>query len=254
MWKIVLILFQTFFIAGCAVTRNLSIDKDYNSDKFNSGSVTEDTRQQNITNSGFFIEKAEIEVNNSKGKQKFIANIRFEPPDKYLISLKSKSGIEGARIYLSDDTILVNDRINQTEYYGTPYYLKKKYGFSISTLPLIFGDLVLEKNFKDRSEGCSEGILKLKCEVKGVALNYSVDCKKRKVIMVNQINNIANPEIKIMYDGFHNLKDILVPGIIEVEEYQYNTAIKIRVLKVERPWNGNIGFIPGKGYKLIELL
>jgi hypothetical protein len=117
-------------IAGCSVTRNVIVEKHDNTYRFSSDNITESVSQQNITNSGFFIEKAEIEINNDKGKEKFIANIKFELPDKYLISLKSRSGIEGARIYLSKDTILVNDRINQIEYYGTSFYIRKKYGFS----------------------------------------------------------------------------------------------------------------------------
>ena len=31
-------------------------------------------------------------------------------------------------------------------------------------------------------------------------------------------------------------------------------VIKIKVIKVDAPWSGNIKFIPGKGYELIELI
>jgi hypothetical protein len=241
-------------ITGCSVTRNVIIETPDISKRFNSDNVAESVRQQNITNGRFFIEKAEIEVNNNNSKKKFIANIKFEPPDKYLISLKSRSGIEGARIYLSNDTILVNDRIDQIEYYSTSFYLRKKYGFSMSTLPVIFGDLVVEENFKNNSNKCLENKMKLECEVKGLALNYNIDCKKRKVIVVDQINNLVQPAIKIKFDRFHILGDILIPGTIELEDYQYNTTIKIKVIKIEKSWNGNIKFIPGKGYELIELV
>jgi hypothetical protein len=232
-------------IAGCSVTRNVIVEKPDNTNRFTSDNIAESVSEQNITNGGFFIEKAEIELNNDKGKEKFIANIKFEAPDKYLISLKSRSGIEGARIYLSKDTILINDRINQIEYYGTSFYLRKKYGFSMSTLPLIFGDLVVEGNFKNNGN---------KCEVKGVDLNYSIDCKKRKVILVNQINNLVQPGVKIKYDRFHIIGYILVPETIELEDYQYNTSIRIKVIKIVKPWNGNLKFVPGKGYELIELV
>jgi len=252
--KVVIISIQCILIAGCSVTRNVIVEKPDNTNRFTSDNIAESVSEQNITNGGFFIEKAEIELNNDKGKEKFIANIKFEAPDKYLISLKSRSGIEGARIYLSKDTILINDRINQIEYYGTSFYLRKKYGFSMSTLPLIFGDLVVEGNFKNNGNKCIEDRLKLECEVKGVDLNYSIDCKKRKVILVNQINNLVQPGVKIKYDRFHIIGYILVPETIELEDYQYNTSIRIKVIKIVKPWNGNLKFVPGKGYELIELV
>jgi Domain of unknown function (DUF4292) len=239
---------------GCSVTRNVIVETQDKSNRYNSDNVAESVRQQNITNSGFIIGKAEIEINKNKSKEKYLANIKYDPPDKYLISLKSRSGIEGARIYLTNDTILVNDRINQIEYYGTSFYLRKKYGFSMSVMPLIFGDLVVEENFKNPENKCLEDNLKFEFKVKGIALNYIIDCKKRKVILVEQINNLAQPGIRIKYDRFHILGDILVPEAIELEDYQYNTTIRIKILKIEKPWKGNIKFIPGKGYELIELV
>ena len=90
-----------------------------------SSNVFESTKNQNITNNGFFIQKAEIEIVTGEGKEKYLASIKFEKPDKYLISVKSRTGIEGARIYISNDSILVNDRINKKLYSGNTFYLKR---------------------------------------------------------------------------------------------------------------------------------
>jgi hypothetical protein len=109
-------------------------------------------------------------------------------------------------------------------------------------------------NFRNNDNKCIEDRLKLECEVKGVNLNYSIDCKKRKVILVDQINNLVQPGVKIKYDRFHIIGDIFVPETMELIDYQYNTTIKIKVIKIKKPWNGNIKFIPGKGYELIELV
>ena len=40
----------------------------------------------------FFIQKAEIEVINQDGKEKYLSTIKYEKPDKYLISIKSRTG------------------------------------------------------------------------------------------------------------------------------------------------------------------
>jgi hypothetical protein len=241
------------FISGCSVTRNLDKRASFNSGKLISENVLESVRTQNLTDSSFFIQKAEIEVNTQNGKERFIGNIKFEYPDKYLISIKSRSGIEGVRIYISKDTILVNDRMNKKIYYGTSYYLKKKYGISQSCLPLIFGDIVLNKDCEDGQGKCLENLLKISCLVDGVMLSYDIDCQKGKVILADQINNFVPQGIKIKNESFYNIGHILIPKIVELEDSEFNESIRIKILKVEFPWHGTVRFIPGKGYELIEL-
>ena len=254
MRKIGFILIITIFICSCSVTRNIGKEKTINSNKLYSNNVLESVKNQNITDSSFFIQKAEIEVINDSGKERFIGNIRYEFPDKYLISLKSKSGIEGARIFISNDTILVNDRINKKLYSGTPFYLKKRYGLSQNCLPIIFGDIVTDKSYADAQEKCSGDRVIINCMINGIILNYNIDCRKRKVILVDQINNSSQQGLKIKYDSFFNIGNILIPRIVELEDIQYNITIKIKVLKVEYPWKGTVKFIPGNGYELIKLV
>lgn len=254
MRKIAIILLLGIFSTSCSVTRNkgernLEISKD-----LLSGNILESIKKQNITNRSFFIQKAEIEIITQNGKLKLIGNIKFENPDKYLISIKNRTGIEGARIYISNDTILVNDRINKKLYSGSSLYLKRKYGITTSFLPLIFGDILLDEKNEEGKEKCSGDKLNIDYLVQGVLLNYDIDCKKRKIILVNQINNFVQKGIEIKYESFINSGNILIPTIIELEDSQFNTTIKIRIVKIEFPWNGSVEFVPGKGYELIELL
>lgn len=254
MQKVIIILLLGVFSGGCSLTRNRNSRDSEISKELLSEEVLESVKNQNITNSGFFIEKAEIEVITQNGKEKLISSVKFEQPDKYLISIKSRTGIEGARIYISDDTILINDRINKKMYFGSSFYLKRKYGLTTNFLPLIFGDIVLEKNYKESKEKCSGEKLNTDCVVQGVILNYDISCKKRKTIFVNQVNNFIQPGIEIRYDNFINSGNLLLPTKIELEESQYNMAIRIKIIKIELPWNGNVEFIPGRNYEIIELL
>ena len=242
------------FMGSCFVSRNAGNDVKRNSKVLISGNVLESVKSQNITNSNFFIKKAEIEVVSQNRKEKFIGNLKFENPGKYLVSIKSRAGIEGARIYISGDTILVNDRVNKKMYFGTSFYLEKKYGLTQNCLPLIFGDVVFEKNDLDKKERCSGDKLNINCTVKEIALKYDIDCKIKKAISVNMITSDAQPYILIKYGSFVNIENILIPRIVEFEDTQYNTKIKVKILKVELPWNGSVKFIPGKGYELIELV
>ena len=254
MRKTLTILFLVIFLGSCSVFRNRNTEIYINQNISDSGNILESVKNQNITAKGFFIEKAEIEISTQNGKQKFIGNVKFEYPDKYLISIRSRSGIEGARLYISGDSVLVNDRINKKMYIGNSFYFKRKYGLNQKFLPLIFGDIVEARNCEKLADKCVGDKLNLDCEAYGVKLNYDIDCKRRKTIVVNQINDMSRKEITITYEKFFGLGSILVPGIVELEDSKYNTKIRIKYLKVESPWKGSIKFIPGKGYELIELI
>lgn len=242
------------FIGGCSITRNVEHGALENSKKLLSLNVSESVKDQNLTDSSFFIQKAEIEIINQNGKEKFIGTVKYEKTEKYLISIKGRTGIEGARIYITKDSILINDRINKKVYFANSFYLKSKYGLPMSCLPLIFGDIVLEKKCDTGQVRCSEDKLKIDCNVNGLRLSYVIDCKKRKVILVNQMNNFVQDGIKIKYESFFKLGNKFIPRVVELEDTQYNISIKIKFLRVEFPWNGTVKFVPGKGYELIELV
>jgi hypothetical protein len=241
-------------LGGCSISKKLENTTSEYSSKHITDNILEDVKEKNITNLNFYIEKAEIEILTERGTEKYTGNIKFEKPDKYLISLKSRSGIEGDRIYISNDSILVNDRINRKLYYANASYLEKKYGFNISCLPLIFGDIVLEKGYEESKGKCLEKRFKIDCLVKGLRLSYNIDCNKRKVISVYESNNYVQQSFRIKYDSFLSIKDFLIPKIMEFEENQNNIHIRIKIKKVEFLWNGSIKFIPGRGYELIKLV
>ena len=254
MRKVILISILGIFIGSCSVTRSLKKNKDENSNLVFSDNVLEDVKEQNITNTSFFIQKAEIELITENGKEKFLASIKFEKPDKYLVSLRSKAGIEGARIYISGDTILVNDRINKRMYFGTSFYLKKKFGLTQTFLPLIFGDIIMNSDCEKSKGKCVDNKLNVSCIQKGVKLSYEIDCRKRKSVSVTQMNNFAMEGFKITYGGFYRLENEFIPKSVEFKDIQYNSTINIKILKAELSWNGTVKFVPGKGYELIELL
>jgi Domain of unknown function (DUF4292) len=252
--KIVAILILLILIQGCSVTRKIENNINENSGKKAIKNVLEDIEEQNITNNNFLIQKAEIQIESGDRKEKYLANIKFERPDKYLISIKSRTGIEGARIYISNDSVLVNDRINKKLYVGTSFYIEKKYGLSLSCLPLIFGDIVLNRNDKGNSQECNGDKLNINSMVKGVLLNYEIGCRERKTKVVNQLNSLNEKRFEIKTTGFWKIGNILIPKRTEFEDYQQNIKILIRYIKVEIPWGGSVKFSPGKGYELIKLV
>lgn len=241
-------------IQGCSVKRRIGNKVNESSEKTITKNVIESIEEQNITNNNFLIQKAEIQIEAGDSKEKYLANIKFEKPDKYLISIKSRTGIEGARIYISEDSVLINDRINKKLYVGTSFYIEKKYGLKLRCLPLIFGDIVLNKNDKRNSKECEGDKLNINSIEKGVLLNYEIGCRERKTKVVSQLNSLNEKRFEIKTNGFWKIGNILIPKRIEFMDYQQNLRILIRYIKVEIPWGGNVKFSPGKGYELIKLV
>jgi hypothetical protein len=254
LWKIVVIVILEFFSAGCSVIRNTSNRDLEISKEFLSENILESVKNQNITNDNFFIQKAEIEIITQNSKERLIGSVKFIHPDKYLISIKGRTGIEGARIYTSGDTILINDRINKKMYSVSSLFLKRKYGLSTNFLPLFFGDVILEKNSERNKASCSGDKLNFDCAVQGIFLNYEINCKKGKTILVKQHNSVDLKSIDIKYSSFIKSGNLLMPENIELIDSQNNIKLKIKVVKMQQPWNGRIEFIPGRDYEIIELL
>jgi len=244
--KIIFTFIVGIMLSGCSVTKNRVTGDNA---KLLTGTVLENAEIQNITNNGFFIQRAEIEILTPGGREKLIGTIKFEKPDKYLISLKSRTGIEGARIYITKDTILVNDRINKKLYSGTAEYLKLKYGVSQNLLPLLFGDVILNAECENVSIKCKDNKGRFNCPFKGVYLNYIIDCEASKTSMVS----FGEQGVSMKYDNYFVLNTFMIPRNVDFNSSRYDTSIKIKIAKAEYPWNGNISFVPGKGYELIEL-
>ena len=254
MQKIAFVLFMAYISTGCSVVKNVR-SKDYG---FSGRLITEQTLEglkiQNVTENNFYIRKAEIEIITLAGREKFLGSLKFERPGKYLISIKSRTGIEGARVLISDDTLLINDRINRKQYYGSADYLLKKFGISNSVLPVILGDYIGDKISGNFNSECLDGKLDVESIKSGMKIKYLIDCKKGKPILAITENNVDKENIKITYEDFIKKRDFLTPTKIEIFDPQRNTTIKIKILKMESPWDGTIEFIPGNRYKILQLL
>lgn len=254
MQKINFILFLVILCTGCSAIRKGGSTNYELSNEIVAEKLLENVIKRNITTNSFFIQKAEIEITTPEGRKKLLASLKFESPDKYLISIKSRAGIEAARIFISDDSILINDRINRKQFYGSPQCLKSKYGITTSGLPVMLGDYVDNNLSYNNQAKCSEGKLNIDGIVNGIRIKYVIDCEKEKSILAIHENNMSDGGIEIQYSDFLKNGNILIPGKIEIKDVQRRTKIEIRIQKIESPWNGNIDFIPGYKYEKIQLL
>jgi hypothetical protein len=242
------------FTVQCSVNRKGKSYTKGTSIETESGSILEKVVKQNITGSNFFIEKAEFSINSAAGEKDGIGTIKFMLPDKYLVSLKSKAGIEIARIYLTEDSVMINDRLNKKLYYGSASDMKRKYGLTTSILPVILGDFINDLEGSVEKPECKDGFLNMSAVIKDIRIKYSIDCKYGKCIQTLPANELKTNGFKIEYTDFINTGGINIPGKISISEKQNNTRIEIKILKIVIPWEGSIEFIPGRQYEKIHLL
>ena len=247
-------MFLGIFVGACSVSRKMRSDTYPVSGDSSSGNVFERVIKQNFTSEGFYVQKAEIEFITQTEKKKFLGSIKFKYPDKFLISLKSRTGIEGARIYINKDSVIVNDRINKKMYFGTAMDLKRKFGLNQSFIPLLFGDMFTDNRFNAEEGKCVDNKLRVNWNVRGVAMIYNIDCKRSKIAQINLENNNLKENINISYSNFIFLNKSLIPRNIEIEDVKYSIKVRIKIIKTEYPWNGDVRFVPGKGYEIIEIL
>jgi hypothetical protein len=240
-------------ITACAVSRKKIGQTNTTGVKPVVGNLSEIILNQNITGKSFYIEKAEFRIKSGEGEKSGLGTIKFLMPDKFLISIKSNTGIEVVRIFLTGDSIMVNDRFNKKIFYGSASYLKNKYGITTSLLPVLLGDYVNDEKIDSSRISCEEGMLSIGAVVEKAKVNYVIDCQQGKSILTKPEDSTGENLVEIYYTEFFQANNISIPGKIEIVEKKGNTRIELRIQKIISPWDGSIEFIPGKQFEKIRL-
>jgi hypothetical protein len=210
--------------------------------------------EQNITKENFNISKADIEIVSDSDRKALIASVKFCKPDKYLISIKSKTGIEVARIYITNDTLLINDRFNRIQYYGSPGVLYDRYGITNELFSLVFGDYKDFKRINNDDYICKDDILEIICAEKNTEIIYRIDCSRNKVIAAILKSQDGRRELIFTFTDFMMMNNISLAQEIKLTGIPGIDLLKISIRKIDFPWEGVIEFIPGNRYEKIEIL
>ena len=203
----------------------------------------------NLSTRNFYIQKAEVELRKGKEKERFIATWKYELPGNSLISIRTRTGIEVARIFLTKDTLLVNDRMNRILYYGKPGFIHRNYGIPQEFLPLIIGDYLKGTDSKGESINCAGGKAIKAAAIKGIKVEYIVDCKLDKLMGIDIFSAERAKSAEFRFSDFIKRNGGLLASRIQIKYYDMNAGVSIKIEKIETPWDGKINFIPGKGYE-----
>jgi hypothetical protein len=247
----ILIAVLLYASAGCSVLKKNTTEPLPTTDSAVLN-LLKQTRDQNISNNGFFIQRGRISTSGAVGRINLMFTLKFSGNGEYLISLRSGTGMEAFRVFLTKDTVLINDRINQNVLCGDPYEFARITGVPPDLMVIIFGDIFRESNKAVIFEDKSRNEIKIDDYFLGLQVKSIVDSKIKKVKSVMLTTGIPDEFIEINYSKYKGDK-FKIPGMIEVNDFRRNVKITVRIEKYSAPWYGELEFVPGKGYGLKKL-
>lgn len=242
--------FIWLLIQGCSTIKKTElIEKAERS----SGESMSNIVENNISNHSFYIQKADITINEDNSSTRFFAIIKFKIPDSLMISFRARLGFEAARMLLTKDTLIISDRINKKTRIGKPEELRNKYGIEPELVFTVVGDFIVNDKDKKGRFKCIDGLFIKDYRVGERQLSYTIDCRKEKVISTNFIGDKKTGSLKLDFSGFFRLGRVAVPGLIEARSDLSNLRISMKIEKIEIDYRGNIGFRSPSNYKVIGL-
>ncbi len=253
MRKVVTIILLGFFLSGCSVSKRrreapLKVEAFSDTEKF-----YDDLKQTNLSSGGFYISRADIDLSTPSLDIKLIGTIKFRFPDSLFVSLRTRTGIEAGRLLLTDDTILVNDRINRMIYYGDPEDLEKKFGISSMAVFAVFGDFIGKPELQTRPVNCIGGTHFCETRLGEYTLKYEIDCYNKKANKAVLSGNTPAKGVQAFFSDFNRYGNVRAPGNIKVLMNDNKGSFTAEIRNIQTDWKGEIDFITGRNYRKVRI-
>ena len=236
-------------LTGCAVSGKLGDNSNVSS--YNTKEILKSTSLKNLTATGFFIQKGRITTYSSEARIVLFFTMKYSTSGNYLISLRGRTGIEAFRVFMTKDTILVNDRLNQRLLYGNPKDFAYISGLPVELLKISVGDFFVNKPSLETAPA-NPGEIRLIDYFEGLSIHSSIDSRREKLkeIYINSGDggNGISLEFSKYRDDSYN-----VPRKIEINDAYRKIKFVIQIDKYIAPWVGEFEFIPGKNYNRTPL-
>lgn len=253
MQKTVVILVVLLLITNCSVSRLKTKERSAAYD-YETGSLEVNRLDEyNLTNLSFYIQKAEIEVISRGDKESLLASVKYRFPDSYLISLRTRTGIEAARVLIRSDSVFINDRINRTLYYGSRKAVIRKYGLNDDVLPVFFGDYVASGAKVAPVYKCNNGVATIETVTDGIRAVYNIDCKSKRAVSVSVFRENGKDPVSFTFEDHNSIGNVSFGNKVTIENIYGYERVNIEYSKIEAPWEGSFVFIPGRNYEYIEV-
>jgi hypothetical protein len=251
MRKIKIILLIALITSSCSVLRRKRTVPEVSMER--RLTLTERIRENNITRRDFNIRKAEIEIVTPELNQKLLANLKFKYPSTYLLSIRTRTGLEAARVYITEDSVMINDRINRKLFYGATGYIGEKYGISANVLPLIFGDIISNINYTEINDKCINGETLFEGNYNDKIITGTIDCRKAKMLYTRIESQLGTNAVNIDFNDFKKSGQIEFPLNISIKSAEEESVIILRINNIEFLKIEEISFVPGNRYERVLL-
>lgn len=252
MHKIVSFILLIFILLqGCSIFRKTGVK---NFQKAEGEIRAKDIVSNNLSNNSFYIQKASIAVTDGSISSRFLATLKFRYPDSLQISLKAKIGYEAVRIFMTKDTLIINDRINKKLRVGNPQDLRKKYGVDPDLIFVLLGDFIIDPEAESVNIKCHNGFADNRFVVGGRNLDYKIDCKLKKITGAQFEGEMKTGNLSIEFSGFYDVDGLIIPGVTLVSSDKSALTATIEVEKANRRYQGIIGPMKaGNNYDILRL-
>jgi hypothetical protein len=240
-------------LASCSATRKGRNTVNYQKTESSGVNSLEAIFKNNISNNDFNIQKADINVVQDNISVRLMADLKFKKPDSLLITVRSRSGIEAGRAFISRDTLIIKDRVNKKLLIGIPEAIGAKYGIDPSFIFILLGDIVLDEKDRTKSIDCINEEYRKEYMINGKRVEYIVDCRHKKLKQIRFEGDVNTGNITIGLSDIKNTGGIIYPGRIEINDDLKTLGLIIEIKRIASPWTGKMGVFSGQGYKVIRI-
>jgi hypothetical protein len=246
-----IILSLIVIFSGCSTGR-LSSERKKTDLTGIANNILEELGKNNISKRDFSILKGSVSFKEADKSGKYLFSLRHKDPNCYLLSLRNSMGIEGARIFMTMDTVLINDRINRRVLYGRPEILIRLTGIPGVFKELLFGDIILNKNQHSGKVEVIDNKIYVSQSIDGFHIKSQIDINVKKISNTRLNKGPGTNEVQFTYQSFYK-GPIPFPRKILIKSSNSSIDALIRIDKVDFGLIDSLKFVPGKNYMYEEI-
>lgn len=153
--------------------------------------------------------RGKMQFDNGDDKQEATVNIRLKR-DSIIWASVTKVGIEGARIVITPDTIVMLDRLHKTYFAGNFKALKRRYRVPV-TFEMLQAALVANylpgEGAKDASEGADAAVQAIHHDQQKLSVDQYVNREKKRLVKMSVKDARSGNAMTADYSDFKVLKE-----------------------------------------------
>lgn len=244
-----LILILALFLAGCGTIKRKTVEELTPPGVYKTEMFLEDVKEYNLTNESFYINKADVQASLNGFNQNLVISMKYKKPDSAMFIVKAKIGIEVARALITNDTVIINDRLNKRLIISGAEYFRRKYGLEPRLICMMFGDFLVKPDLIENEINCNKNLYQIDFLKDRNLYLMKFDCISKKLREASIENITGGKKIEFKFEEFVENNKKKYPELSTIFVSAEEIILKISIDKIDTDWNGNIDFVANKGYR-----